>query len=229
MNITLRSTALAVKSTKLYNSLLNFIVEVASPKTNKYLIGSSIQVIESGKLVKQDFERRLEDVVRTLYVLRSTFSSSVTVNGETFNVSEYNIPSTLDDFMNTGRLFTTQDAIGKCEPSTATFVKDDGTIAKNGEVGIVTPERFNAFWNSFNENQSEGFSRLNLVPFKRKDICYGDLQYAEDAGVLVKVSDVGADEFVCFLADLQINDSNGYAKYDVPTYNAIVNHWKVGK
>jgi hypothetical protein len=201
----------SIKESRLYKAVKHFIETVASNRCKKYFVGgiaATQRTANDGTVTdatQTEFEKRLENVVRTLMALRATFSSTITVGEESYLTQEYHVPQKLISFLNSGRVYMTGDAIGRSNAAEAEKVKDGD---------ILTPLAFNAFWDEFNRNQDEGNRIVLTDGYTRENLTLGNLQFADDGnGLLVKINDSGLSAEECWLFNIKLNDSDGFTKY----------------
>lgn len=172
---------------------------MASQKTMKYFINDS------------SFEQRLIDVVQTIEAIRCSQSNTISVDGESYAVSEYKIPTRLVDYVNAGIIYASSDAVGSRAP----------IIKVNGCTGKLTPLQFNKFFDDFNINQE---TKLNTVEsFNRSTTVLGDVQYAEDEhGMMIRLSETGLDIETCYLVGIRIDGLGDYlTSYSMPNKDGI--------
>lgn len=186
---------------KLQAVLFTLFDEVSSSKTRRYLVD------------RPDFQTRLDNVTATMEGLRTTYGKIISVNGEAYAVDEYNVPARLVHTLNSGRIYASIDAVGKCDP-----FRDEA-----GVTIPMTPMSFNAFWNDFNVNQTEEF-KIPLVQMKREHLTLEDLSYLEDEkGDMRKFHESG----ICALEDswligMQVQEIESYLPvYQAPSNNGV--------
>jgi hypothetical protein len=194
----------SIKDSRLYKAVKRFMEVVSTSRTQKYLCNT------------KDFDGRLESVVRTLYVLRATFSTSIQVGEETFLLSEYKVPAKLQNFLDAGRIFMTSDAIGRVNPCQVERVEGD----------IYTPLEFNAFWDEFNRDQGDDVKLTLTDGYVRNHVILANLQFCEDGSSgLVRLNDSGFDAEDCYLIGVSLSDAEGYTRYPGVTLDGIARNW----
>lgn len=200
MSVTNHFNTDSVKN-RIRTALEKGIAEVASARTKRYVID------------QKDYSTRLDDVANTLVGLMSSFGSSVSVDGDVYNVSEYKVPNKLIDLLNVGRVYGSCDAIERVEPMFE-IVKEPITL---------TPGAFNAFFINFNAQQGDCAQFSLSEGYVRRDVTLEDVQYLEDAcGSMRKFHNQGLPIEICSIVGLRIEAIEDYLlSYSKPSDRAI--------
>lgn len=208
---------------ELADIIAHAMMEAASSKTRKYFIRevtekclininekTSREEIEANTILRGPFIDRIEDVVETIEAIRGTDASSIIVGkGDVYSVSEYQIPTVLVNYTNSGKIYASTDAIGREEP----YFQAERKIAK------LSPLQFNKVFDDFNENQHDGYRIAVVENWDRKKTSLEDVQYLEDGeGSMLKLHEQGFDIYTCDLIGLQIDGLSSFlTRYDAPT------------
>lgn len=189
----------SVVNTQLLDAFLLLNDEVASGRTRKYFTGDA------------RFNERLQDVLQTIEGLRTAYGSSVVVDGEVYNRSDYLVPKKLKDYVNSGRIYASKDAIGVESP-----------IFESEKVNIpLSPEAFHHFFTEFNGTQGEDKKFILVESLTKENLTLEDLQYLEDeSGLqLAKLREEAiCDSVTCQLMGYRLDSLTKYlrkyAKYN---------------
>lgn len=165
--------------------------EIASDKTLRYFIK------------KDTFLGYVYDVAQTLEGLRSTKGTTVLVDDDFYAVSEYKVPTKLEDYLKTGRIYASNEAIDELEP----FSEMDKVNC------TLTPAEFNKFFDNFNAAQEQD-KRIATTSFKAQSCSLENIQYLEDKNGLGlrRFHETGFDEMTCQLVALKIDAISDYLR-----------------
>lgn len=172
---------------------------MASQRTVRYFLKS------------EDYGQRLVDVVDTLEAIRCSRSNTISVDDESYAISDYRIPVKLFDYLNSGIIYASSDAAGSKKP----------IFKANVCSGKLTPLQFNKFFDDFNVNQER---KLNVSDnFTRSTTVLGDVQYAEDGqGMMLRLGESGFDLETCYLLGFRLDGFEAYlTKYAKPNVDGI--------
>lgn len=198
------SAAASAKTTSRLETVLRNTIEVlASARSKKYV------------LMDKEFDQRLSEICVTLEAIRSTRGAEINIDGESYPIKDYQIPKALINYVSSGLIYGSPDAIGKANP----IIRVAKTDAK------LSPLVFNKFFSDFNGNQAEGF-RIPVADVWNKltSVTLEDVQYLEDEdGRMAKLHEGGFDIQTCWLIGLSIDGLSKYlSRYDIPTKDGMV-------
>lgn len=191
--ITLTAGSLTAKLIAAFEAM---VTETATARTRKYVVSQG------------DFKQRLSSVVNTMVGLMSCFGSTVEVDGVSFNLSDYKVPTKLTDLINSGRIYASSDCVGRVGP-----------MFEVEHVGVsMTPDAFNRFFTDFNLNQDGNEIQLS-EGLTRRTVTLEDVQYLEDEdGMMCKLHDGGFDIELCAVIGLKLDALTSYlTRYTRPT------------
>jgi hypothetical protein len=175
---------------------------LASARARKYVLSEA------------SFNQRLMDVCNTIEAIRSTLGSEVDCDEESYPIKDYQIPSALINYVSSGLIYGSQDAVGKVDP----------IIRVKKRVATLSPLVFNKFFSDFNNYQNEGY-RINVSDSWNKltATTLEDVQYLEDeSGRMAKLHEGGYDIQTCWLLSVRIDGIATYlSKYDAPTMDGM--------
>lgn len=208
-----------------HNSNLNPEVNMGTESTVKFdtrlkvVLNNTIDTLASARARKyvlsdKGFNQRLSDVCDTIEAIRSTLGTEVDLDGESYAIKDYQIPKALVNYVSSGLIYGSSDAVGKVDP----VIRVKKTEAK------LSPIVFNKFFADFNGYQAEGF-RIPVVDAWNKltAISLEDVQYLEDeSGRMAKLHENGFDIQTCWLIELSVEGLCRYlSKYDAPTKDGM--------
>jgi len=192
----------AVLDTRLKVVLNNAFDTLASARARKYVLSD------------KGFNQRLSDVCDTIEAIRSTLGTEVDLDGESYSIKDYQIPKALTNYVSSGLIYGSSDAVGKVDP----IIRIKKAEAK------LSPLVFNKFFADFNGYQAEGF-RIPVVDAWNKltSISLEDVQYLEDeSGRMARLHENGFDIQTCWLIGLKVEGLCLYlSKYDTPTKDGM--------
>lgn len=189
----------ALNKVELKTVLTNTCNDVASERTKKYTMRDT-----------DSFNQRLSDVVETIEAIRSVKGATVEVGEDSFMISDYHIPKALLDYMSTGRIYASKDAVGKAEP----------VIEVERRPAKLSPVMFNKFFVDFNSYQLDGYKIPCVDQWTKEQFAtLEEVQFLEDEeGRLAKLHEGGFDECTCALLGIRIHELSRYlSSVDVPT------------
>jgi hypothetical protein len=191
---------LSDKLTKLENTIIAVLTLFATSKTMRYVVQS----------VTVGMVRRIAD---TIEALRFTPSQNIKVGGNIYQTSEYEVPSVLQHYLDSGRMYLVPESLGL-----------EVLIRPTTNFDPVSPVVFNQFWNRFNETQVD--KKINLTPYTRKDYFLGNMDYAEDGnGSLVKIGEGSQPIEEAWLINLKSPYTKDWCvTYDSPELERVA-HW----
>lgn len=189
---------------KLSNVLSYVLKGLASSKTEKYFLST--------------VETRLGEVVDTIEALRAAKGSTITVDGDIYNISEYQIPKALLNYVRSGTIYGSKDAVGKAMPILEVKKSD----------GKLTPIKFNTFFNDYNSYQHESVQIPMTSLSTKEPVTVEDVDYLEDQdGLMAKLHESGFGIETCSMIGLKIEGFNSFlATYTTPTLDAFTS-WMV--
>lgn len=156
----------------------------------------------------------MSDVCDTLEAIRCAKGATVNVGEDSFNIKDYHVPNAFVEYLNSGEVYASRDAIGKAEP----LIKAKKVEAK------LPPFAFNKFFSDFNSAQAEEFQIKVRDQWDREvPISLEDVQYLEDEnGRLAKLHENGFSAQTCYLIGVKVDGLSKYlATYNKPTQDGM--------
>jgi hypothetical protein len=192
----------ASSDTRLKVVLKNTFDDLASVRAKKYVLSD------------EGFDQRLSDVCDTINAIRSTLGTEVDLNGESYPIKDYQIPKALVNYVSSGLIYGSSDAVGKVDP----IIQIKKAEAK------LSPLVFNKFFADFNGYQADGYKIPVVDAWNRlTTVSLEDVQYLEDkSGRMAKLHENGFDIQTCWLIGLSVEGLCQYlSKYDAPTKDGM--------
>lgn len=202
---------------KLVSLLKATLVERAMSKTKKYVVGRTINykrdkdgnilVDENGNKLtypvagSKEFDDRIRGVVATVTALASARSKYITLpDGSVESISDYKVPSSLQEIIDLGHVYMNRDAINRAEPVFEVQIE-------NFE-NVLSVSQFNDFWADYNSAQVQKINVKNVV--KLSEITVSELEMAMTG--TEKMGELGGTitGFASYVAGVHLDYLDGY-------------------
>lgn len=145
--------------------LLSTLVKFASSKTMRYevlpfeknekgepLIAKSIDV---NSKASGEFQDMVSKVINTIYLIAAAVGNHVVVDGDVYNIGDYNVPVFAQQVIDAGHIYFNEEA--------ANITDEIFTVEVLDTNEVLTPAEFNAFWMRYNLAQPDDI-RFTLNP-----------------------------------------------------------------
>jgi hypothetical protein len=176
--------------------------ELATARTRKYLMSP-----------ESEWNQRVKDYAQSIVSLSTQVGSSTAVDGVIYNLNEYQVPKKIKSFIDAGRVYLCQDAIGKGVPCFGLGIAQI----------TMSPSVFNNFITEFSRNQD---SPIETVPYSREFVSLDYVQYVEDEkGSMVRVHETGFDLETCSLLGFRVPQITGYSRSYTPASAREIGLW----